>query len=436
MFPFSPQDLVIGNKSGIGLCTLWTPKNRYLAQLADVEVIGNLYSRFGIGILIRNVLSTPSVRNIVITGVDNPEPKRHQALALLSGEFDPQELYLDHSHVEEFYRRTALYDARKISLKHQGELTQFIRSLPLSAAGSLEPIIVPLPEVSQEVYPSARSGYMFRAASIKDAHYAILREIRMFGQYTPPDSEGHRRQELWQVMVCLAQDCSLDNIPLYDHDEVLRYGEYLWHGNDPGDLTYSYGHTLRYKYGDQVQAALEAFKKKPETFRTVLSLWEPLQSMLRDDEPCLITIHPRVRNGTLDMYAYIRTNEMFRAWPKNAAGLRYFQTMFAQELSVAVGELTISSGSAHIYDYDWPTIDTHLSRTKQPGLAFDPKGDWRFTRSSDEFVAEHYYEERLLQRFSERSIERLEKRVLPFIHDISHALYIGREIAKLQYENT
>jgi thymidylate synthase len=435
MFPFSPQDLIVGNRSGVGLCTLWTPKNKYLPQLGDVEVIGNLYSRFGIGILIRNVLSTPSVRNIIITGVDNPEPKRHQAPALLNGEFDPQDLYLEHSHVEAFYRRTILHDARKISLKHQNELTQFIQSLPAIDTDLPEPIVVPLPEVSQEVYPAARSGYTFRATSIKDAHYSLLREIRMFGQYTAPDSEGHRRQELWQVMICLSQDCSLDTIPLYDHDEVIRYGEYLWYGNDPGELTYRYGHTLRYKYGDQVQAALDAFKKKPETFRTVLSLWEPLQSMLRDDEPCLVTIHPRVRNGTLDMYAYIRTNEMFRAWPKNAAGLRYFQAKFAQELSVAVGELTISSGSAHIYDYDWPAVDTYLSKTKQPMFMFDPKGDWRFTRSGAEFVAEHYYEERLLQRFSESSIDRLEKRVLPFIHDISHAMYIGREIAKLEYSD-
>jgi hypothetical protein len=94
MFPFSPQDLIIGKRQGVGLCTLWTPKSKYAPQLEDVEAIGNLYSRFGIGILIRNVLATPSVKHIVITGVDNPEPKRRQAQALLQGAFDPQELYL------------------------------------------------------------------------------------------------------------------------------------------------------------------------------------------------------------------------------------------------------------------------------------------------------------------------------------------------------
>jgi hypothetical protein len=37
----------------------------------------------------------------------------------------------------------------------------------------------------------------------------------------------------------------------------------------------------------------------------------------------------------------------------------------------------------------------------------------------------------LLQNFREPTIERLEKRILPFIYDVSHALYIGRELGKL-----
>lgn len=432
MFPFSPQDLLIGHGTGVGLCTLWTPKSKYTPQLPHVAAIGNLYSRFGIGILIRNVLATPRIRHVVVTGVDNPEPKRRLANTLLCGDFDPCEFYLQPYHGNVFYRQVRLWDAREISLKDQQQLTEYIHALPLPRYGDADPILVPLPEVSQEVYPAARSGFVFRASSIKDAHYSLLKELRLFGQYTAPDSEGHKRQELWQTLICLSPECTLDNIPFYEPDEISRYGEALWEGNEPGELTYRYGHTMRHRYGDQVQAALDAFKKKPETFRTVISLWEPLQSMLRDDEPCLVTVHPRIRGGVFDMYAYIRTNEMFRAWPKNAAGLRHFQQRFAQELGVAVGELTIASGSAHIYDYDWPAVDTYLSTTRQTGIQFDPKGDWRFTSADGAFVAEHYHQDQLIQRFSESSTRALERRVLPFITDVSHALYIGRQIERLE----
>jgi thymidylate synthase len=132
------------------------------------------------------------------------------------------------------------------------------------------------------------------------------------------------------------------------------------------------------------------------------------------------------------MFAYIRTNEMFRGWPKNAAGLRYLQQKFAEALQVTAGELTITSGSAHLYDFDWVSVNEYLRQPRSSKLEFDPKGDWRFTMANGKFVAEHYYNELLLQVISEPNVDRLERRILPFIHDISHALYIGREIQKLQ----
>ncbi|MCP4990820.1 MAG: hypothetical protein GY928_33705 [Colwellia sp.] len=431
--PFSSGDLIMGNREGIGLCTLWTPKNKYLDQLPHVQVIGNLYSQFGIGILMRNVLATPSIKTVVVTGKDNPEPRKRQAEALLNGNFNPKPLYLEQWHVDEFYERTHICDARSISVKKQAELTSVLAAAPRYTEGDIKPIIIPLPEVSQETYPTNRSGHVFRAGTIKDAHRALLKEIRTFGEFTQPDSEDHRRQELWQVTVCLSKDCPLD-APLYDLGEIERYGESLWQGDEPEGLTYRYGHTLRRKYGDQMQAALDAFGKKPETFRVVLSLWEPLQSMLRDDEPCLTTIHPRIRNGVLDMYAYIRTNEMFRGWPKNAAGLRFLQVRFAERLGVELGELTITSGSAHLYDLDWPVVDSYLSSPRPNKIRLDLKGDWNFEIEGGKYVAEHYFDGNLLQRFAQSSIEGLKRQILPFISDTSHAVYVGEQLCKLRNE--
>ena len=433
--PFSSGDLIMGDREGVGLCTLWTPKDRYLQQKPYVHVIGNLYSYFGIGMLIRNVLATPSIHTIVITGKDNPEPTRHNASRLIHHNFDYKDMYIKSDDVNEFYNRTLICDAQSISLRNQSELTDYIILMSNMRHGhNPDPIIIPMPKVSREVYPTNRSGHLIRANSIKDAHYSLLKEIRLFGQYTSPDSEGHYRQELWQLTVCLDSHCTTNDIPLFSKDEVDRYGDHLWVGDEPGDLTYRYGHTMRFKYGDQIQCAIDAFKKKPETFRTIISLWEPLQSMLRDDEPCLITIHPRIRGEQLDMFAYIRTNEMFRAWPLNAAGLRYFQCRFAEELGIVVGELTITSGSAHVYDTDWPAIDDHLKTVHEPTIVFDSKGDWRFTTSGDKLIAEQYYDERLIQRIFAVTQGELEKKIRPFISSVSHALYIGRQIEKLGYE--
>ena len=45
------------------------------------------------------------------------------------------------------------------------------------------------------------------------------------------------------------------------------------------DLAYRYGHIIRFVYGDQVEAVKKAFKEKAETFRTVMSLWNPCESI-------------------------------------------------------------------------------------------------------------------------------------------------------------
>lgn len=432
--PFFAQDVLMGEKLGIGLCTLWTPKKKYADQLPHVQVIGNLYSRFGVAVIIRNVLATPSIRAVAVTGVDHPVPDRRQGDLLLSGELgDVSDLYLEPEHVRLFYERVKLYDLRDVSLRDQATITKTIAQIQVIRIPPPEPIFVPLPEVTLKIFPAQRSGFLIRADSIRDAHVRLLKDIRQFGSITSPDSEGHIRQEIWQLMVVLTEEADW-HAPLYTEDELFAYGQSLWEGDEPEGMTYRYGHSMRVKFGDQIEAVLESFEKKPETFRTVISLWEPFESLHRDDEPCLITVHPRIRNGCLDMYAYIRTNEMFRGWSKNASGLRYLQMKFAGATGTKVGELTITSGSAHLYDYDWPAVESYLSQQRKPPIVFDPKGSWRFTVEDGRYIAEHYYEGGLVQRFGEEDLDRLERRVASFISDVGHALYIGRELERLKQE--
>lgn len=431
------RDVVVGiGNSNIALCTLWSTKETYRQQLAHVGVIGNLYFRLGIGILIRNVLATPEINHILVTGKDCPEPKQQQAEAILTGEFDPlAEPQLTPELVAEFYNRVKLIDARHIGVREQDELTNFIKSIAshISPNGSKKSILVPLEVPLTKRFPTSRSGHVIRASSIHEAHLLLLHEIRTFGEITQPDDRERRRQELWQMTVCLNDRFNIGEIPHYSQEEVKRYADAMWNGDEPEGLTYRYGYTIRHQYGDQLNAVLNAFKKKPETFRTVISLWEPLKSLERDDEPCLITIHPRVRNGVLDMFAYIRTNEMYRAWPKNAAGLRLWQLHLANELDVIVGELTITSGSAHIYDYEFKAVDQYLKRNRIINREEDPKGDWIIEKNGTRYIAKHIYQGEIIQVLEAKNPHSLERKLMPFVSDISHAMYLGRQIALLDY---
>jgi hypothetical protein len=430
MFPFFGGDLVYGDGDHIGLCTLWSPKDRYESQRPHVAAIGSLYSRAGIGGIIRNYLALPRLQHLVITGVDCPEPTRHQGDALKCGAFDAAELGLTDEHVAAFYAGVRIWDARNIRPRQQETLTELLTTLPRYEA-QREAVMVPLPEATRAVFPTARSGHLIRADSIGEGYQCLLSEIRTFGEMQEPDKEGHVRQELWQLTVCLTAEADWRRAPLYTTEELERYGRELWEGSEPEGVAYRYGHTMRHKYGDQIAAVLRAWAGNPGTYKSVISLWGG-DSIAMSDPPCLTTVHPRIRNGVLDMYAYIRSNEMSRGWPKNAAGLRYLQERFAQEVGVNLGELTITSGSAHLYDYDWPTVDAYLSKPRPHTITFDPKGDWRLYRDGSEVVAEHYHQGLPLQTLRAESVDTLARLIEPFISVPSHGVHIGMELQKLR----
>lgn len=435
---FYTEQLLYGQKKGIGLCTLWTPKEKYHSQLPFVEVIGNLYAHYGIGILIRNVLATPSISAIVVTGTDSPSRFLRQADKLLKGQLNAQELFLSEENIRDFYDHVDLYDARSISLHEQEKLSAFLHEIKVTRK-QRQARIIPLPEVTTSTYPTHRSVHVIREDSISSAHLAILNEVRTFGQLREQERSGVTRQELWQLITCLSEQTNLKSIPFYSDLEVQEYGEELWRGSSnkeiPEGISYRYGYLMHHKYGNQVDRILSAWEDNPTNYATVITLWG-YESYEMDTPPCLIIVHPQIRQGILDMVAYFRAQEVYRAWPMNVAGLRYFQGKLSEQAKVRIGELTIISGSAQIYDRDFPNVDLYLRKQfpSKARIAWDAKGNWNFSKQGDNYIIEHFSDEKLLQRWECKSIREVEKRVTPFIGSVSHALYIGRQIEKLVNE--
>src|SRR4051812_19145249 len=68
-----PEEVTPGNPtSPVGLCTLWTRQERILRGVPrDLYALcGNLYSLWGISVLVRGVLARPTLRYLVVCGVD------------------------------------------------------------------------------------------------------------------------------------------------------------------------------------------------------------------------------------------------------------------------------------------------------------------------------------------------------------------------------
>lgn len=440
MLYFNDQLLHGEQGSRIGLCTLWTPRKRYEDLLDVCKVIGNLYSPYGIGVMIRNVLAEPGITDIILTGVENPDPSMRRSDELLTGQILPAEVRLTPEQIGLFYRAVNIHDLRHIPLSQKQLILDFILRVRDTAPKrpEREPVIVPLDLGDTDgTTPTSHIGHFIQASNPERAWNQLLREIRMFGDRTNPDREGHYRQELRYTMVSLPAPGAVETerMPFADvtAQQMLAYGLALWEGNEPGDLTYRYGHTMRHRFGDQIAKVQHILREKSTSFRPYISLWDPANSLDLDDQPCLVSVQPILRDGRLDLAALFRTHDAFRAWPLNVLGLSVFHDKLSESLGAETGGMVIISGSAHIYSYDIPMADEALGKHRAWNkLQLDPKGDWRFSvDEGGDYVAELYSRGRLLRRTIVSSKEQLKRYVLPFLSDISHALYIGEAIASL-----
>lgn len=449
----SEKEVIIGNPdSKIGVATLWYPRNRFSKEILGdfmdkVSAVGNLYSIYGIGILIRNFLANPKLRYLIVSGTELGKSK--QALEKLGSDSAIlSSIYLSEEQVKRFLAQT------KIIFTETKEVRTVIASECFKEAYRealiFDPVEIPLPKPTVNVFPTAASTHLIRARTIEEGYESLLKEIRLFGHTTGNDSEGHRRQELWTLNVDITDQDPLDfksiPHPEYSEAQIQEYCEDFWNGVKRGETAYAYGHIIRHKFGDQVEAAIESFKKKQETFRVYISLWDPRVdggSLNDEDPPCITKILLRIINNKLYQSCEIRTNDMFNGWPLNAIALRYFQYRFLERLKVelnrpdlGLGDLTICSGSAHFYERDWIKIDTVINEAPVRMFLPDPKGNFEIKVEDGKIVVNHYSPDgtQSLQQFTGTSALELSRRIQPFVSQVQNALYIGRELMKAEMQ--
>lgn len=450
---FSEKEVVVGNpEANVGVCTLWTPMELFVKKYAKetmdkIAIVGNLYSVLGIGILIRNYLANPNLRFLIVTGNNQGLSKLALKNIIYWDDKHIGQLSLKRKHMERFFEQVDM-----IFLDDKKEVVRQIQDgkFEINDNKKFKKIIVKLPKPKATSFPAPMSGHLIRVRTIEEGYRKLLVEIRRFGHITGQDSEGQRRQELWELNMVITnqnpKDFSSIPHPEYTPSRIKSYCQDFWLGKEPKDLAYRYGHIIRFVYGNQVEAVKQAFKDKMETFRTVMSLWNPDAkegSIKEKDPPCIVLIHPRIIGDFLHLWAYIRTNDMFSGWPLNAAALRYFQYRLLEELrkelkrpELQLGELGVTSGSAHIYERSWLAVDSFLGEERSRVFQVDPKGNFEIKVVDKMIVVNHYNPdgEKLLQVFTGTTARELSRKIEPFISQISNALYIGRALQKAEEE--
>ena len=107
---------------------------------------------------------------------------------------------------------------------------------------------------------------------------------------------------------------------------------------------------------DQVEKAIEIFRKDPTRRTVVLHTWIPFRDLAKftpervdTSSPCLVVLHPQLVEDRLHFNVVMKTNDLFSAWPGNAYAFTALQKYMADQIGVGVGHYTHFSVSMQVY---------------------------------------------------------------------------------------
>jgi thymidylate synthase len=440
------DQMIIGDINfDVAVCCLWSDRRSIAGQLSGCPyvVIGNLYSRAGINSILRNIFANPRIRYLVVVGTSRTDS--HAALLnfFQLGIDDNGHIKNNGGRIDSEFPRNSLEKLRNavaaVDLTDAAPLADTYRRFladravrgPFTSARVYE-----APSYKAEVLPSEQNGFIVRAATIIDAWTDVLALIMKYGSVTPTDYGTPQRELLNLVSVVAQPSPTIPQLPSwadFDVTHVSRYVEgFFESAPDPG-TAYTYGDRLQTHFGVNQLAAMRAeLTRAGFSRRALASLWDPVCDSTSDNPPCIAVIQANIRQNELSITSFVRSHDMFRAYPLNAVALAALQTRLCEGIGgIRVGALVFLSQSAHIYSDCWARA-LHASTFSARSFTQDMRGSFVFYREGNLLIADHYdMQGDLLQRLSSDSAVTLLRLVTPLVSRVDHALYIGREIQRL-----
>jgi thymidylate synthase len=153
-------------------------------------------------------------------------------------------------------------------------------------------------------------------------------------------------------------------------------------------------------------------------------------------------------DGKLTLTATFRSHNAMEAWPENVYGLIAIQRFVAEKARMDPGPITVFSHSISI-DVSSLEKARKIATSKESDEVYDPAtgkhgprmdSNGAFTTTFDaatwELVVEHSYNGMKLDEYRGKSAEEIERQLGRDValSEISHALYLGREIARKEFE--
>ncbi len=417
-----------------GFCTVWSDPELVLKQSPDLvdhaSIIGTLYSREGANIILRNLALNPDIRHLVLWG-NAPLSKTPFGLmgkdiltSLWKNGFDADgkvggQQFLLHREFDLEVIRNIVKNVELLTLSDQplAEAANTVKSIT-PGTPYMEPQEFPEHKLEEgQPFPSEKVGFVVRDPTIIGAWTKALDRVMRYGVVKETEY-GNKQRELIAAQWVISQELTPHaNFP--DWPEELSkitgasptaieqyYPEFLSAELPPG-TAYTYGQRI-WAYGanqgfgktvSQIAKIIEHLKNSPVTRRAVATTWDQFvdSDKTTKNPPCFVMIQFLQTDGALHAMATFRSHDMFKAAIPNAFGIRRLQEEVARETGFEVGQLSITSNSAHIYEEDWDNAikllkcalwEREASLTFDQNTQADPRGLLMIRLEEQEIVAD------------------------------------------------
>ena len=400
--------VILGDGVGIGFCTLWNEPEKILKESPDIlkksAIIGTLYSRQGVNIILRNLALNPQIRYLYIwnNGELSCSPFGISGKDILlklwhSGVNENNEVpgadfklekEIDKLVVEKIIKNVSLIEiqdsdlqivSKKLIEENKGEYMEPIRFAEA------------VPE-EVEVFPSEKVGFLVRGKTVQEAWTKVVDKIMRYGTIKGTQYGTQQRELIGLTWVIenenpdspfiesdlpegLKQTIGLNIVSINHYKNIFLSAEI------PTGVKYTYGNRLMRYPGssgliDQIEEIIvKELKDSIDTRRGVATTLVPETDKDSKEPPCITQIQFLQTNKKLHLLVTARSHDIFKAAIPNAFGLRALQQSIAKKVNMEMGSLQITSQSAHIYEAEWGDAKKLVECSiwkRNPSLEFDP----------------------------------------------------------------
>jgi len=451
-WPIYYKDLIrVSNPdSPVGIITLWTICEQIIEKINPKLFCsaGQLYTKNGINYLIRNLLANKKIRYLIVCGQDRSGSGAELKKIWLKADGEKIHKEINNNSLKNLIKNVKLIDL--IGTENPEIIIKKINSLDLSliSYGKNETF----PETKEKdlselecSWPSDNSIYKVKGETIAVTWLKALKNVIKFGDIKTTDAM--KIKEICNLSAVITNE-DPDNfyIPEWlaiDKKKIDKYLPQIIDGEKIPGLHYTYGERLQKHFKiNQVEKIIERLKKDKNAREAIGVLFDPKVDFSAEHRPCIVLIQALRNHNALNFTAFVRSHDIFGGWPLNAFGLRKLQKIISDSTGIRMGSLTLISGSAHIYDFNWQTSLNMIKANLQPRFENDPYGFFRIETDKEKnaIIIMHYSPEgNFLKEYreiinSKNAVKNLVKKIDEdlAVSLVIHGLYLGIELTKAE----